>query len=181
MTLKAYKGDGPQAGATLLVTLLMLALIMILGVAAMNSSQIQSWLAANLQFEDMAMNKAEASVQAGEAWLASGANYKSSGFDVFDSGATPQLHPIGDLKDDTAPLAMTWSNSNSAVVNGDATQRYIIELIAKDQHLSGSDVSMGGRGSTGCNTVNLYQITGRGQATRGAVKFIQSFYSVLTC
>ena len=44
----------------------------------------------------------------------------------------------------------------------------------------GSGVGLG-KGSSGCNKVNLYQITARGVSARGATKLVQSFYSVLSC
>lgn len=169
-----------QTGSTLMVTMLMLILIMLLGITAMNSSTTIGQLATNLQFEDMAQNKAEAAIDAGELWMATGTNYQAAGFDVYDN-ATPQIYPPKVLRDAKDPLNMTWDDTTSAKVGGDETQRYVVELISKNQRLQGSSAAMGGRTSTGCNTVNLYLITGRGQASRGAVKFIQSFYSVLNC
>lgn len=75
---------------------------------------------------------------------------------------------------------MTWDDTNSRAVAG-TTQRYYIELISQNNRLQGSSQVVGGRASSGCNQVNTYMITGRGASARGAVKFVQSYYSVLNC
>lgn len=171
-----------QQGATLIVALVVLLLIMMLGITAITTSNTQFKLAGNLQFEDGAMNNAEAAVAAAEQWLSTGTNFSNSGFATY-SGATPHLHPIGHLAGLVAPandpLTMVWSDSNSVQVTGN--QRYLVELLSLNNRLRTSSQVQGGRTSTGCNQVNVYAITARGQSARGATKFVQSIYSVLSC
>ncbi|MBL8336979.1 MAG: hypothetical protein JNM97_09410, partial [Rhodoferax sp.] len=69
-----------QRGATLVVALLILVLIMMIGITAVSTSNTQFRLAGNLQFEDSAMNNAEAAVTAAENWLATGTNYNNAAF-----------------------------------------------------------------------------------------------------
>jgi hypothetical protein len=77
---------------------------------------------------------------------------------------------------------MTWSDTNSLpVTSGDDTQRYIIEKVSNNVRLMGSSVVLGDRASTACNQVNTYLVTARGTSVRGATKFVQSYYSVLSC
>ncbi|HTJ96677.1 MAG TPA: hypothetical protein VL381_04350, partial [Rhodocyclaceae bacterium] len=82
-----------QRGATLLVSLLMLILIMILGVTAMNSSTIQAMLSGNLQFADVAMNQSEAALNTGENWLRSGTNAQNGGFAIYNSTGLRWVYP----------------------------------------------------------------------------------------
>jgi Tfp pilus assembly protein PilX len=172
-----------QKGATLIIALIMLVLIMTLGVVAYNSSKVQFKLAGNLQFEEIAMNNAETAVAAAENWLSTTDNFRNVAFTAY-TNVSPQLHPIGHLQNLTAPandpLTMAWDGTSDLQV-GSTNQRYMIQLMSAGNILLGSDVTQGGRDSKECNKVNTYMITAKGQATRGATKFIQSYYSVLSC
>jgi len=187
-----------QRGATLVIALLILVLIMMIGITAVSTSDTQFKLAGNLQFEDSALNNAETAVAAAENWLSTGTNFSSAGFSTYDRVASAHLLPIGHLAaqvavKDRSALSMEWfdsvddaSKANSVSVTNPLTavrnpsQRYFIELMSTDNRLLGSGVGLG-KGSSGCNKVNLYQITGRGVSARGATKLVQSFYSVLSC
>ena len=184
-----------QRGATLVVALLILVLIMMIGITAVSTSNTQYKLAGNLQFEDSALNNAEAAVTAAENWLATGLNRDNAAFTAVaattdpDPGpdpATPHLLPrtsVPSVRDerDERGYSITWDDTNSLAVNGAETQRYFIELVSQNNRLQGSSQVVGGRASSGCNQVNTYLITGRGASARGAVKFVQSYYSVLNC
>lgn len=166
-----------QEGATLVIALLVLVLIMMIGITAVSVSNTQYKLAGNLQFEDGAMNNAETAVSVAENWLSTGTNYKNAGFTTYDSINTPQLYPLGASND---PLAITWSDANSIIV-GSNWQRYQIQLLSTSNQLMGSNAAAGRQASGVCNKVNTYLVTGRGQTNRGATKLVQSFYSVLSC
>lgn len=171
-----------QQGATLIVALVMLVLIMMAGIAAVTSSSTQFKLAGNLQFEDTAMNTAEAAVAVAENWLQAGTNFQNGGFTTYAAAATPHLHPIGRLAGLTAPandpLTMTWSNTSSLQVAGDH-QRYMIEQLSTNSSLLGSDAGSGEQSTSVSKRVNTYMVTARAQAPRGATKFVQSYFSVL--
>ena len=170
-----------QKGATLVIALLVLVLIMMIGIAAVSTSNTQYKLAGNLQFEDGAMNNAEIAVSTAEKWLATGSNYSNAGFTTYDAANSPHLYPTTSTAAIvTNPLTATWSDSNSISVGGD-TQRYQIQLKSTNNLLMGSSAAMGGRAVAVCNKVNTYLVTGRGVTHRGATKFVQSFYSVLNC
>lgn len=176
-----------QRGATLVIALLILVLIMMIGITAVSTSDTQFKLAGNLQFEDSALNNAETAVTAAESWLSTGTNFGDPGFATYDA-TKPQLLPIGRMaglaSPNNDPLSMTWDDATtprSLAVAGNTQQRYFIELMSLNNKLQGSSQVVGGRASSGCNQVNTYQITGRGASARGATKFVQSFYSVLNC
>lgn len=182
-----------QSGSTLIISLIILVILMLLGVTAMNTSDTQYKLAGNLQFEDAAMNNTETAVAAAETWLATGTNYLNAGLtsDACISRSVTHLYPLdttvtpatlclsGYTAPDNNPLTMVWGDGNSLVAADN--QRYLIELMSINNTLVGSSVATGGRASSGCNKVNTYRITARGASARGATKFVQSYYSVLSC
>ena len=108
-----------QQGATLVIALLILVLIMMIGITAVSTSNTQFKLAGNLQFEDSALNNAEAAVTAAEVWLAAGTNHKNAGFTAYNRAVNPQLYPMGRLaglaNPDNSPLTMTWRDSIDSV------------------------------------------------------------------
>ncbi|MBC7703785.1 MAG: hypothetical protein H7274_07600 [Rhodoferax sp.] len=180
---------GRQQGATLVVALLILVLIMMIGITAISTSNTQYKLAGNLQFEDGAMNNAETAVTTAENWLTDPTvkNFNDDGFKLTGP-SKPQLIPFDPVTPrpanrDATLLAMAWTDTENksvkVAVNG--SQRYVIEKLSQGNRLPGSDVGIGGRASAGCNLVNTYLITGRGTSARGAVKFVQSYFSVLSC
>ena len=173
----AYRFPSRQKGATLVIALLILVLIMMIGITAVSTSNTQYKLAGNLQFEDGAMNNAETAVSTAENWLATGTNYNNAGFTTYNATASPQLLPIGTSNN---PLNMTWSTSNSLSL-GDDTQRYLIQQMSTNNFLMGSSAAVGRQGISVCDKVNTYLITGRGTTHRGATKLVQSYYSVLNC
>jgi Tfp pilus assembly protein PilX len=181
MSANKFPSRQSQRGATLVVALLVLVLIMMIGITAVTVSKTQFTLAGNLQFEDAAMNNAEAALASGEAWLTSGSgNYNNAGFTSagYLNNATKvnYLYPNNVTVD---PLTMTWSDSNSLAVTGTSgKQRYYIQQLTINSSLGGTDLSIR-QGSFLTQKVNTYVITARGESARGAVKFVQSNYSVL--
>lgn len=175
--------DARQSGSTLVISMIVLVVIMLLGTMAMVTSDTQYKLAGNLQFQDAAMNNAETAITTAENWLASDTNYADTAFTTYDP-SKPHLYPIGYLEaraaPNNSPLTMDWSDNNSIQVDND-DQRYIIELMSVGNRLSGSGQTIGGRASSGCNQVNTYRITARGASARGTTRFVQSYYSVLSC
>lgn len=179
----AYRYPARQRGATLVIALLILVLIMMIGITAVSTSDTQFKLAGNLQFEDSAMNNAETAIAAAESWLSTPTNSTDAGFTVAEV-AKPQLLPSivpRPAARDTNPLTMVWADSNSLSVAGNTNQRYLIEQMSLNNKLAGSSQVVGGRVSTVCNQVNTYLITGRGGSARGATKLVQTYYSVLSC
>lgn len=195
---RATRFPSRQRGATLVIALLILVLIMMIGITAVSTSDTQFKLAGNLQFEDSALNNAETAVAAAENWLTTGTNFSNPGFFTYNRVASAQLLPIGHLAaqaavKDRSALTMDWFDSvedatkaNSVSVVNPLTgvrnpaQRYFIELMSTNNRLQGSGQGIGGRCSAASNRVNTYQITGRGVSARGATKLVQSYYSVIS-
>lgn len=176
-----YRSHTQQQGATLIVALLILVLIMMIGIAAVSTSNTQYKLAGNLQFEDSAMNNAETTVTTAENWLATGSNFSAAGFTTYNSTASPHLYPVTATDPIlSSPWSATWTDSNSISV-GDSNHRYVIQQMSSNNLLMGSSAALGGHAMAVCSKVNTYLVTGRGTSARGASKFVQSYFSVLNC
>ena len=170
-----------QTGATLIIGLIALGVLMVAGLGAMYASNSQYRMAGNLQYQTVALNQAETAVATAEAWLASGTNFRAAGFDTY-AGATPQLYPSDYLSSrNIDPLTMTWTDSNSAKVDSAGTQRYVVELMGKDKRVVGTSTAVGGRQSTACANVNVYRVTSRGTSARGATRTVQTIFTVKSC
>lgn len=193
MDMRTHK---KQNGATLIVALIILVVLMILGVGALMSSNTQSKLSGNLQFEAEAKIRAENSAAAAEAWLSvvDGAgrptNANNPEFTAACNAAKVNkfIYPLGCLAaqvaPDNNPLTMTWDGTNSAQVfdvNGNAVGRYLIELAAPMDRDPDTGGSVPNPRPTICNRFNVFRITARGTNARGAVKVIQSVFQVKNC
>jgi Tfp pilus assembly protein PilX len=176
-----------ERGSTLVISLIVLIILMLLGVAAMNTSDTQFKLAGNLQFESIAQNNAETAVAAAEAALGDGVTYLDGRLTTARSADAPGYYPPGTLAAPgsdsvTTALAMTWDDSNSVKFGDtDTDQRYLIETLALDERLPIGTQCIGCRFSGTCNKANTYRIIARGASKRGAVKFVESYFSVMNC
>jgi Tfp pilus assembly protein PilX len=154
-----------QSGSTLIVTLIILILMMLLGVTAMSTSDTQSKLTGNLQFESLAMDNSEKAVKAGELWLDSVA------------ATTPSASAVAALLD---PLTgMSWTNSDSVQVTPDDSQRYAVAFVGV---FPSPTAGLGIDCSDPLNPqkfdcVNTYLVTARGTSARGATKYVQTYYA----
>ncbi len=169
-----------QKGATLVIALLILVLIMMIGVMAVSTSNTQYKLAGNLQFEDSALNNAETAVETAENWLKSQSSAANNTVFLNSFTSPPTVSYLLSSGASFAPLTMTWDDSNSLPV-GSTAQRYVIQFMSTNNQVLGSNLAMGRGAVAVCNKVNTYQITGRGASARGATKLIQSYYSVSSC
>ncbi len=181
-----------QKGATLVMAMIILVVLMILGVMAVTTANTQFKLAGNLQFENIAKNNAENQIIVAESWLATPdvtpgktLYINNPGFTTW-SAATPQLHPLNDLANRVGivngdPLNMTsaqWqANSVNVLGNG-----YLIEMIGPNKVPPGGSVVVGAPCvNNNINIVNVFRVTARGTNARGAVRYVQTVYQVPRC
>lgn len=162
-----------QGGASLIVTLVMLAALMLMGVSAIVVSNTQFRMAGNLQFQHLAMASAESALAQAESWITT--HYNDPGFTARTDGG---LYPIGTAPAD--PNTMTWSDSTSVNAGLLGSQRYTIELVAASRVLPSNSIgTCNVYGLSGpCPRVNVYRLTGRGTSVLGAVKIVQSIFAV---
>ncbi len=163
-----------QQGASLMVTLVMLAVLMVAGVTAYVASNTQFRMAANLQFQNIALNSAESALAAAETWVI--ANHDHTAFTV---AGTAGLYPPGAAPD---ALNMTWDDTNSVKADLLGSQRYMIERI-----FDIAEVAHGGESSAACldysapascTLVRLFRLTSRGTSILGTTKIVQSVFTV---
>ena len=154
-----------QQGSSLIISLIILIILMLLGVTAMNASTTQFKLAANLHFENMALNNAETAARSAEQILEANAATIAS------------ANPVSTLPD---PLTTTWTDANSTQVNAtDGSQRYMVGFVGVyASPLAGLGLDCTDPSNEkNYDCVNTYLITTRGQS-QSATKFIQVYYAV---
>lgn len=182
--MKNIKNMQNQRGATLVVAMIVLMVLMILGVGAVMTANTQFKMSGNLQFENLAKNRAENQVATAEDWISLAANNLNAGFTTY-SAASKELHPVGHVATlgilDNDPLNMStaqWiANSTGNALNPDG---YMIEMIGKDLPGPGTTKVVGGP-PPACNKYNVFRITARGNSPRGASRLVQSIYQVFSC
>jgi Tfp pilus assembly protein PilX len=108
-----------QRGATLVTALVILVLVLLLGLTAMGNADLQRHLAGNLQFDNNAMNRAEAALGAGEHWLAKVGHFPDPAL------ADATVHCL-----DAAP---------------DCASSFVVQRMAAGIALPGSSQGVGGR------------------------------------
>jgi len=168
------KSRANQRGAALVTGLIILAILLLLGASAVMVSNTQFKVAGNMQFQNLAVTRADSATASAENWLNTEPNINNAG---FTTAGTPGLYPPTAPID---PLTMTWNDNTSINVDGTGYQRYTIELYLPDRTPPTSSFAQcNSYGQTApCSKVNLYRITGRGVSTLGATKIVQSLYAV---
>lgn len=148
-----------QSGSTLIVSLIILILLMLLGVTAMNTSDTQYKMAANLQFENVAMNNAETVINTAEKTLVPSSTIAASAVTAADPFAKPDNvnnYLIEFVSTNKVPLASASLNC-SDTTNPDPTIYNCLQCL------------------------NTYLVTAKGASGRGATKIIQTYFSVPHC
>jgi len=161
-----------QAGSSLVVSMIMLAVLMLMGVGAIVVSNTQYRMAGNFQFQNQAMAAAESALSRAELWITE--NVTNPEFTTRVAGGH---YPPGTGPD---PYTMAWDDTTSETVGGDSSQRYIIEVLGANRYLPASSVKTcpGYTLSGPCSRVNVYRITARGTSGRGSVKIVQTVFTV---
>lgn len=184
--LKKHK----QSGAALLISLIMLLLLTILGVATLRTTTIEEKMAGNLRDKDLAFQAAESAIREAETVLKGMINaskfYGGSGgtgvvngyYSAYDSGTgTPDMKAIitdsANWVDDTKSIAVTTN------IPGVATQpRYMIQHA---QHVvPPGGIGFGGYGANKAGSeLDYFKIYARGTGgTDTAQVVLESFFGM---
>lgn len=171
-----------QAGAVLIVGLIMVLLMTIIGLAAIRGSGMQELMAGNMRDRNLAFQAAEAGLRAGERVV----HPSVVTLPAFDG--TAGLHPDLNVPGETPPARWAASDwiiaGNSVVTTGLAPQsssqpRYAIEKIEVSAvEAAGADGSGIDVGSLDSFTApEVFRINSRGVGgTTDADVVLQSFY-----
>jgi len=158
MTTKQYSlrfKQKSQAGAVLVVSLIMLLLLTIIGVSSVQTTTLEERMAGNMRNKSIAFQNAEAALRAGENYLANLSGNFTAGAGRYLATGTPP-----GANDD-------WSKFSTVTYNAASTQAsaapmYVIQLLPTNL-------------SAGTNPI--YRITARGVGgTDSAVAVVQSIY-----
>jgi len=154
-------GYSQQRGLALIMSLVILLVLTLLGVTSMNTSNLQTLMTSNSQYQTTALNTAEdvtrTAEAAVEAHVAGGA--QPAGYSVM----------VGSGKDFSS---YAWPNAEVASVG---SSKYVIEYAGETALNSSSLAWRQSQGISGSN-VSVFRITTRTAATRGAVRYLQSIY-----
>jgi len=164
-----------QAGATLIVSLLILLVMTLLGVTAMQTNILEEKMSGNSQDVSVSLQAAEAAMREAEDYIETIVSPAAA----FD-GSTAWLYPDGtnvDVKADaTWETARTYQTGD--IANVTTRPKYIIELFGEIGDAT-TDVNISGYGeSSGIANVNSFRITTRGTGgSNETVTMLQTYYA----
>jgi len=163
-----FEGARPrQQGAALVVSLVLLLVVTVLGVASMRTTTLQERMAGNLRDSNLAFQAAEAALREGEGFL------EQATIPPF-TGADGLLQRQTDAGQASFWATFAWaSNSREAPArdNTAETPRYVIEELPAVPG-EGDSVAFGALPEVG-----FYRITARGVGgTTDAIVILQSTY-----
>lgn len=167
-----------QSGAVLFVGLMMLLVMSLIAVTGMQGATLEERMAGNSRDSMVALQAAEAALQAGEAFLdpVSGVILNMSAFDTDgDDG-------LYDNSDDELWMNINWDSNDSAghmsfnPDNVTVQPRYVIQHISQTQVAPKLIVENYGEGEAG-RSVELFRVTARGTGGSNNTEVIlQSIY-----
>ena len=170
-----------QAGATLIVSLLILLVMTLLGVTAMQTNILEEKMSGNSKDVSLSLQAAEAALREAEAYVETIVS-PSAAFD----GNTTGLYPNGTNVDVYADATWdpTTATCDSCIIYGsDITNvttrpRYIIELTGEIGSAT-TDINVSGYGeSSGAGTINSFRVTARGTGgSDSTVTLLQAYYA----
>lgn len=182
--LHRQAGPRHQSGAALVVTLILLVLVTILGLAAMRNAILQERMAANAVSRGYAFQAAEAGLRQAEEAARSASTPTaagcSNGICLKPPPGDPALWLDADLwDDDGGSRAVNTAYGNlDEDGTGEITARYIIEYFGEsDVGDSGFEsVDLVNVGAPMDDTVRNWRITVRAVTANGAEVLLQSMY-----
>ena len=160
---------GRQHGAALIMSLVILVILTLLGIASMNTANLQLLMTGNAQYQTVALSRAEQVIREAEAVVDK----------IVAGGAAPAItdgyHNITAGNDPEVDLtAFSWPD-NKTGTSAEANSKYIIEYSGAKSLPPTTFKFINGQPIAGDN-VYVFRITARTLATRGAVRLVQSIY-----
>lgn len=161
-TITVYK----QRGLALIMSLVILLVLTLLGVTSMNTSNLQSLMTSNSQYQTSALNTAEEVMVAAEAvvnaHIASGSTTRPTGYYYIGANAENEI----DLS------SFNWDGANVGTVG---SAKYIVEYTGDTTINAASLAWRQSQGIAG-DTVSVFRITARAPASRGAMRYVQTVF-----
>lgn len=148
MRMKPVIPPNAQYGAVLLVSLMILLIMTVIGIAAMSTTTMEEKMAANNQQRQQALQAAETALRDAEDWLFNNVTTVAdlADFDGSDGlyGTAPTVvgitlsPPAFDIYDDTAWVSNGVASQN--LLPNQAQPRYIIEYLGDNDGERGSNL-----------------------------------------
>ena len=158
-----------QKGMALFISLVMLLLMSVIIVHGARSSTLELLLGNNAQHTAQALMRAEDSVVAAESLIA--LNYVGAPTVDFSVSQSDGIYVAGEIDINTVDWA-GYAAERSGV--GDDYREYIIEYLGPATATGGS-LSVGA--GVASDTRYLYRVSGRGVASRGGARVVQTIYA----
>jgi Tfp pilus assembly protein PilX len=163
-----------QRGTALIFSLVILAIMTMLAVTGMGTSNLQFLMAGNMQQQTLALIKAENTIFTAADYAATSINSQASasptsaGNGYFIYNDTTKLTGAEALY--SSPTSF-WSNSSNYRTGSDSNEKYVIEYLA-NRPPTDSSLSIGALSSSPSR--NIYRVTARGISDKGATRTLQS-------
>jgi type IV pilus assembly protein PilX len=147
-----------QQGATLAVTLILLFLMTLIGISAMQVTQMEEKMSSNLQDKELSFTAAESALASGEAWVLGQSHQPAV---VSSCSAFPCVLQTYQNLNYTTQTSSWWSTNSAAygstLSNVTTPPRYFVEFV---QFVPDSPTM--GDSSVKSTGVFYYQVTSRG-------------------
>lgn len=160
-----------QRGAVLIVSLVMLILVTLIGVASMQTSNMEVVMVTNAQSRMTAMSDAENALVDGETEITT----TYAGTPIFDWSAdtTDGLYTVGDVAGSLID-AVDWNDPAGAYQTSANGAKYTSEYLGP-YTTAGASLTMGAGGAVDKRYV--YRVSGRGVFGDGGTRFVQSIFA----
>ncbi len=170
--------SGRQTGAILIVSLLILFAMTLIGISSMDSAVMELKMASTMQQQVVAMNRAEATLQAAETRIdtittdAGVWNFETASDGFYPATNTLDLEQAdwSDFSVEEGPV-----HSDNSVDDDDS---YVIEYLGA-KPIPGETVKLDPNGGIAGGAVHTFRNTTRSASGRSVVRIVQSIYVTL--
>lgn len=169
-----------QNGAVLAVSLMILVVLTIIGVASVNSSILEMVMAGNTQNRIRALNNAESTMLIAQKEVTGKGNLAITGGVLQCSESVTGIYHEANgscpgvtaptLKD---PTALSWDGTDS-LTGLDSNNRYIVESLGV---VPASSCTVDTEDTDCTSNFAVYRITARSQDVRGTVRMVQAIWN----
>jgi len=160
-----------QRGAVLIVSLVMLILVTLIGVAVMQTSNMEVVMVSNAQSRMTAMSEAENALVDGEIEITT--TYPGTPIFDWSADAADGLYTAGDFAGSIVD-AVDWNDVAGAYQTGPSGAKYATEYLGP-YTTAGASLTMGAGGAV--DKRYLYRVSGRGAFGDGGTRFVESIFA----
>lgn len=158
-----------ETGAALAVSLILLLIMTVVGVAAMNGARLEVSVAGLRQDEEVALRGAERTVETVEAFIG------QNRYNLYDASVAgfylPETHVDASVTDWTA-IDKIDADSNPGF---DEHETLLLEYLGV-MTLHGDSENVGGDQALAGSKVKAYRVTGRSDTDGKAVRIVETIY-----